>query len=641
MKKTIFTILFFISVASFSQEKFYFYAEFSDLNQIISVKSNNDGTKTVTTTNSSVNSILSNYVLYKFERLSLFTKDEHLKKTYSVECNNINLMVNLQNNYPNVFIKIEQYDTPKELFVPNDYTILPPFDGNIYEPRHLDLIKAKQAWDITHGLPNVIIGINELGIYYFHEDLINKVVNTFAYTDNYHSTGVAGLSAGETNNGVGLSSIGFDCKLAQGNFNDLVLNGSKVINMSWGSGFIPYKDTNTGLMVNIPSQIDQNNFNDLSEMQNVVLVAAAGNGVSGNVTAGLLTSNGLAITAENYSNVRHFPASYKNVISVSTVGNWNQPYTTATAFDNWINIHKIKTPPNKNYHGITTLVTEPEIFHQHNDSVDIVVPAYRVPVIGVWSTNAYWDSHDQGGWSGTSFSAPIVSGTIGLMFSVNYCLKPKEVESILKLTADNIENLPENLEFHGRLGGGALNAFKAVEMANEMAKPIGTVTVNDRILYRSWFYKLETAPFEIKMTNNKVTDGAKVKFSARANIEILSGDYNPSTGYVDLLIKRDLSLNCKIPSSKSASISVTSMGLKSNVVKLYPNPNNGNFTILVSQKEVSNLNIEVFDIFGKSVYKTITNNTNTEINTVNLPTGMYLVKLNSNEISEVLKLIKE
>jgi hypothetical protein len=430
--------------------------------------------------------------------------------------------------------------------------------------------------------------------------------------------------------------------LAQGSFNDLVENGSKVINMSWGTGYIPGINPITGLMQNIPNQIAQDNFNDLSEEQGIVLVAAAGNGVSGNVTSTLLTNNGLAINAENYSSVRHFPASYKNVISVSTVGNWNQPYTTTTSFDNWINIHKVTTPANKLYNGTSTLVIEPEIFHQHNDSVDIVVPAYRLPVLGTWGTNTYWDSHDQGNWSGTSFSAPIVSGTIGLMFSVNYCLKPKEVESILKLTALNIENLPENIEFHGRLGAGSLDAFKAVEMANELAKPYGTVNVTDRILYRNWFYKLETAPYEIKMSNNLVTDEAKIKFFAKDNIEILSGDYKPNIGYVELQINPSLSLDCSIPVNRiNVKTQINKPNTDSTKIKLYPNPNTGVFSVSVSQKEVKNLSIEVFDIFGKSVFKTISNNPNTEINIQNLADGVYLVKLTSNDgISEVLKFIK-
>ena len=317
-----------------------------------------------------------------------------------------------------------------------------------------------------------------------------------------------------------------------------------------------------------------------------------------------------------------------------------------TPFDNWINIHRVSTPPNTIYKGTGTPgipVTETEIFNQHNDSVDIVVPAYRLPIIGTWGTNVYWDSHDQGSWTGTSFSAPIVSGTVGLMFSVNYCLKPKEVESILKLTADNIEDLPENVEFHGRLGGGSLNAFRAVEMANEMALPFGTVNVNDRILYRNWFYKLETAPFEIKMFDNLVTEGAKIKFIARDNIEILSGDYRPDIGYVDLQINPNLTLNCQTPSGRffETKKDRNNVMKTSTEIKLYPNPNKGIFEINLGEGKISEISVTIFDVFGKQVYSSIYNKAQIEINVENLLAGVYLVKLNSNGINEVLKLIKE
>jgi subtilisin family serine protease len=641
MKIMIFIITFILGNFLYSQERKYFYIEFSEVSKIPDKLINHDGTIKLTTNNNQLNNILNKYIIYNFDYLAKFSSNPRIQKTFSIICNDIELMNELNHNFPSIIVKVEQYCPMEPLFTPNDFSIIPPFNGYLFEQRQLDCIKAKDAWEITHGNNNVVIGINEYGVFGNHEELINKLLNP-SININYHATGVAGLAAGDTNNNVGLSSIGFDCKLAQGSFDDLLENNSKVINMSWGSPFFPYKDSNTGLMINIPNFTEQENFNSLSEQQGVVLVAAAGNGVLGNVSANQLISHSLPLTAENYASVRHFPASYKNVISVSTVGNWNQPYTTSTSYDNWINIHKVITPQNTHYNGSSSLVTESEIFHQHNDSVDIVVPAYRMPIIGVGSNNNYWDSHDQGEWIGTSFSAPIVSGTIGLMFSVNYCLKPKEVETILKLTADNIEDLPENIQFHGKLGGGSLNAYKAVEMSNEMSKTHGTINVENRNLYRNWFYILQTAPFEIKMLNNQIKEAAKVKFFARNNIEILSGDYKPDIGYVDLQINSNLSLDCVFPNKKENKFSETINEKEiERAIKLYPNPNNGNFTILMNQNKVNEFEIDVFNIFGESIIKTNSNSLKTEMNISSFPSGIYFVKINSTEYSEVLKIIKD
>jgi hypothetical protein len=57
----------------------------------------------------------------------------------------------------------------------------------------------------------------------------------------------------------------------------------------------------------------------------------------------------------------------------------------------------------------------------------------------------------------------MVSGLVGLMFSVNKCLTPDQVETILKETAVNI--YPLNSAYQGRLGAGRIDAKAAVEMA--------------------------------------------------------------------------------------------------------------------------------------------------------------------------------
>jgi hypothetical protein len=144
------------------------------------------------------------------------------------------------------------------------------------------------------------------------------------------------------------------------------------------------------------------------------------------------------------------------------------------------------------------------------------------------------------------------------------------------------------------------------------------------------------------MSNNLITDASKVKFIARNNIEILSGDYQPDTGYVELNISSNTTFDCTNSISKIGVNNKQDVKISNSIIaKLYPNPNNGIFTISVLENEVKNLNIELFDVFGKSVYKTNSNSINTEINISNLPTGTYLVKLTSDKLNEVLKLIKK
>jgi subtilisin family serine protease len=65
-------------------------------------------------------------------------------------------------------------------------------------------------------------------------------------------------------------------------------------------------------------------------------------------------------------------------------------------------------------------------------------------------------------WSGTSFSAPITAGVAALIKSINPCLTPEDVQTILKTTTDPI--IDANL-YPGKVGTGRLNAYKAVKLA--------------------------------------------------------------------------------------------------------------------------------------------------------------------------------
>jgi len=63
-------------------------------------------------------------------------------------------------------------------------------------------------------------------------------------------------------------------------------------------------------------------------------------------------------------------------------------------------------------------------------------------------------------------------------------------------------------------------------------------------------------------------------------------------------------------------------------INLYPNPNNGEFTVTMPQSVFGNVLFEVFDIAGKLVYnKTVSvNQNNVEFNLKNLSSGSYIIK---------------
>jgi len=385
-----------------------------------------------------------------------------------------------------------------------------------------------------------------------------------------------------------MSSIGYNSSIYSATNNWVVgvdtlslMPGVKVINTAWTLG-------NTW----------QDLFDEVVEDRNVVVVGSAGNWYSSNYI---------------------YPASYGNVISVSAIGHETNSWTSI--YNNFVEIFEDSHEWNVN--GVVGSF-------QHNDSVDIVAPAYGLLRVDPNNSNVngYFDRS-----SGTSYSSPIVSGTIALMFDVNYCIDPKEVETILKLTAVRIDHLPQNISYYGKLGAGKLNAFEAVKMAKDMADEYGTVEVKDRVLYRPWFYKLVTAPYEIEMSNNDVSGTSKLKFRARNNIEILSGDYFPdSGGYIDLQIDENLSLNCPIPLTSSSKQMENNSEKDKTESKL-------NFEIiptLVTDEDVTIKNlseeghkmstITVYNFFGMEVFKTQKiKSDEVSINLQKLKTGIYVV----------------
>jgi len=73
---------------------------------------------------------------------------------------------------------------------------------------------------------------------------------------------------------------------------------------------------------------------------------------------------------------------------------------------------------------------------------------------------------------------------------------------------------------------------------------------------------------------------------------------------------------------------------------LYPNPNNGSFTVELSQK--SDGTLEIFDVIGKLIYQESFNGTNTliiDLGTVH--SGSYMVRIVDGEYSSTKRVIIE
>ena len=145
----------------------------------------------------------------------------------------------------------------------------------------------------------------------------------------------------------------------------------------------------------------------------------------------------------------------------------------------------------------------------------------------------------------TSPSAPLVTGTIGLMFSINPCLSVDEVNSIIKLSATNIDFIKANAPFKGMYGAGSLHTGRAVKMSYDMLQP-DSYTMIENQQFSRWNLNLDAA-HKIKIRNQRFTDSVQVHFTAKNEILIENETVLlPSeNGEMILTIDPEATYNCK------------------------------------------------------------------------------------------------
>ena len=92
---------------------------------------------------------------------------------------------------------------------------------------------------------------------------------------------------------------------------------------------------------------------------------------------------------------------------------------------------------------------------------------------------------------------------------------------------------------------------------------------------------------------------------------------------------------CKATTTDVITVSVSATGINELSIiygmqaHLFPNPNNGNFTLSYDLKQIPEVNIQIIDITGKVVYTNAIDNLNNliQINTQDLHSGMYFIQL--------------
>lgn len=251
----------------------------------------------------------------------------------------------------------------------------------------LNRIQCETAWDMVPNTSQpVVVAVIDSGIDVSNPDLVNRIAqggynfyrgNTDVTDMIGHGTEVAGIIAAQSNNAIGISGV---CGSS-----DVKILPLKTVD---NDGYSYVADVIEAIEYAIEYNVDVINLsmggpeNSIAEkeavqraVQNgIVVVASAGNTGTG---------------------VYEYPASYDNVISVGSVASDDRVSSFSTC----------------------------------NDRIDVVAPGENIYSCAL--NNGYKAV------SGTSFSAPLVSGIAAVIKGVNPSLAAADIESIICQTASD------------------------------------------------------------------------------------------------------------------------------------------------------------------------------------------------------------
>lgn len=304
---------------------------------------------------------------------------------------------------------------PEIEFVEPDCLVYPATamvpDDPLYSSQwHLPAISCPQAWGFTSGSDQIIIALCDTGVDATHPDLAPKLVPGWNVVDNNsdtspvasHGTWTAGTAAAAGNNSIGVASPALNCRIMP----------VRVTSLSSGAAML--SDLATG----------------------VVWAADHGARVASVSYMAAASSTMTMIDAGRY-------IESKGGVLVVASGN------TASYFD-------IPDTPDIIVVSASDSTDHIAGFSTTGAYVDVAAPG-----TGILTTapgNAYQAVN------GTSFSTPLVAGAVGLMLSLNPNLTPAQIDTILKVSADDLGPAGWDSGY----GWGRLNVGRAITVIEGM-----------------------------------------------------------------------------------------------------------------------------------------------------------------------------
>lgn len=307
-------------------------------------------------------------------------------------------------------------------------------------------ISAPTAWGLTTGGSQIKIAIIDEGVDATNQDLAGKVLTGYSALDgssntqpnpnDYHGTAVAGIAVANTNDAFGIAGVCWQCRILpvrvayeDANHNWVTTPQQLATGIDWawqnGADVLSNSWTMSAPSSNVTDAIVNARFGGRANYgTGSTVVFAAGNDDSGTIP---------------------FPASLNN-------------YVIAVGASNWCDQRKTKSSNDCN-HGDTSWGSN------YGSLLDILAPGMLILTTCNGSSCNADLTHTY--FSGTSASAPMVAGVIGLLYSLNPNLQPQDVQNALQSGAHDLPPAGrDNQSGFGRLDAyGALTALYDLQVS--------------------------------------------------------------------------------------------------------------------------------------------------------------------------------
>lgn len=295
-------------------------------------------------------------------------------------------------------------------------------------------INAPKAWGITQGSSSIKIAIIDEGVDSSHPDLLGKVLtgynslngtsNTQPKPNDFHGTAVAGVSAANSNNSVGIAGVCWFCQIlpvkvaerdSAGNWTATIASLASGIDWAWQNGADVLNNSWT-----------MTAFSDTVQTS-IINARFAGRGGKGSTV--------LFASGNENANTVSFPASLNSYVIAVGASNWCDQRKSAT-----------NNPCNAN---------DATWGSNYGTALDLVAPGEEIYTTcnGTSCLNGQYTY-----LGGTSLATPFVSGLVGLMYSLNPNLTPDKVQQVLQMGAQDIGAAGKDSE----TGYGRVDAYRTL-----------------------------------------------------------------------------------------------------------------------------------------------------------------------------------